>query len=269
MKRAPTILAVFILALAARTSAQVKSGEASMNLNGNVSVGYSDNYSNVTASDHSIIGAGAADLSGSYYNPNFLSFDVQPFYNQSRLNSTFNSLTSASGVNASAKIFSGSNFPGSISYSTAFNSSGSFNVPGLANYTTHGNNDTLAATWGVHLENLPSLNLSFSDGNNAYSVYGANTKGRLHSDTFSATTAYQIAGFNLNGGYQYAGSKIMTPEFLTGELPQQSNSGANSFFLGVGHNLPWNGSFSAAATPRSEAHSSGAAMCRARMPVLA
>ena len=115
-------------------------------------------------SDHSIAGAGAADLTGSYYNPNFLSFDVQPYYNQSRLNSSFQSMTAASGVNASARIFGGSHFPGSISYSAAFNSSGNFNVPGLANYTTHGDTDTLAINWGVHLEDLPSLNLSFSDG---------------------------------------------------------------------------------------------------------
>jgi len=237
-----------MLAVSARTPAQVKTGEASLDLNATISAGYGDNYSNTAGSNHSIGGAGVADLSGSYYNPNFLSFDIQPFYNQSRLNSTFQSLTSASGVNATAKIFGGSEFPGSISYSTAFNSSGNFNVPGLANFTTHGNNDTLAIAWGVHLDDLPKLNLSFSTGNNSYSVYGANTNGQLHSDTFSATTAYQIAGFNLNGGYQHAGSKSLTPEFLAGELPEQADSGANSLFFGVGHNLPWNGSISAAAT---------------------
>ena len=83
-----------------RASAQVKSGEASVNLSGTVSAGYSDDYTNVAGSDHSIVGAGAADLSGIYYNPNFLSFDIQPFYNQSRLNSSFQSITSSSGVNA-------------------------------------------------------------------------------------------------------------------------------------------------------------------------
>jgi hypothetical protein len=248
MKRAFTIQAVFMLALAARMPAQVKSGEASMNLNGTVSVGYSDDYSNVAGSDHSIAGAGAADLSGSYYNPNFLSFDIQPFYNQSRLNSTYQSMTAASGVSASAKIFGGSPFPGSISYSTTFNSSGNFGIPGLANYTTHGNTDTLAVTWGVHLKDLPSLHFSFSNANDTYSVYGANTLGTLHYDTFSATSAYRIAGFNLNGGYQYTGSQTVTPEFLSGEPPEHSNSGANSFFMGVGHNLPWNGSISAGAT---------------------
>jgi hypothetical protein len=236
-----------MLALAPRASAQANAGEASINLNGTLSVGYGDDYSNVAASDHSIFGAGAADLSGSYYNPNFLSFDIQPFYNQSRLNSTFQSMIAASGVSASAKIFGGSPFPGSISYSTTFNSSGNFGIPGLPSYTTHGNADTLAVTWGVHLKDLPSLNFSFSNANTAYSVYGADTLGTLHYDTFSATSAYRIAGFNLNGGYQYAGTQSVTPEFLSGEPSQQSNSGANSFFFGVGHNLPWNGSISAGA----------------------
>ncbi len=248
MRKNVAILALFILAVAPRASAQVNAGEAKLNLNGNLSVGYSDDTTNTAGSDHSIFGAGAANLSGFYYNPGFLSFDVQPFYNQSRLDSTSQSVTAASGVSASAKIFGGSHYGGSVSYSNVYDSSGNFNVPGLANYTTHGNNDVLAANWGLHLVDLPSLNLSFSDGNSSYSVYGANTQGTLHADTFSATTAYHIAGFNLNGGYQYASSKTVTPEFLTAGLTEQSHTGDNSFFFDVGHRLPWNGGISASAT---------------------
>jgi hypothetical protein len=247
VSRNVVILAIFMLALAPRVSAQVNAGEINMNLNGSVSVGYSDDYSNVAGSDHGIAGAGEANFFGSYYNPNFLSFEVQPFYNQSRLNSTYQSLTASSGVNASARIFGGSQFPGSISYSNTYNSSGNFGVPGLPNFTTHGNNDALAVNWGVHLHDLPSLHFSFSNANSDYSVYGANTIGRVHSDTFSVTSAYRIAGFSLNGGYQYSGNKAVTPEFLAGESSQQTNTGANSFFFGVGHNLPWQGSISASA----------------------
>ena len=241
-------LALILLALAARASAQITKGDTSLNLNATVSAGYTDDYSNLATSEHSITGAGSADLSGSYYNPNFLSFDIQPFYNQSRVNSNFQSITSASGVNASAKIFSGSRYGGSVSYTSSFNGSGNFDVPGLANFTTHGNNDVLAITWGLHPENLPSLNFSFSNGNNDYSVYGANTRGTLHSNTFSVTSAYKIAGFNLNGGYQHSDSNTLTPEFLTGQLPERTDTGANSFSFGIGHNLPWNGSFSAEAS---------------------
>ena len=100
----------------------------------------------------------------------------------------------------------------------------------------------------MHLKDLPSLHLSFTNANSTYSVYGADTQGTLHADTFSATSAYHLAGFNLNGGYQYTGTKSVTPEFLGNELTEQDNTGANSFFFGVGHNLPWNGSFSAGAT---------------------
>jgi hypothetical protein len=248
VKKTSLIPAILALALAAPAYAQMTRGETSFNLNGTVSAGYTDDYTNLAGSDHSITGAGSADLFGSYFNPNFLSFDVQPFYNQSRVNSSFQSLTAASGVNASAKIFGGGDYPGSISYSTSFNSSGNFNVPGLANYTTHGDNDVLAISWGVHKDDLPSLDLSFSNASSNYSVYGANTRGDLHSETFSALSTYKIAGWNLNGGYQYNDSHTVTPEFLTGQAAENTTAGANSFSFGAGHNLPWHGSFTAAAT---------------------
>ena len=130
MSKNVAILGVFILAFASCASAQVTHGETSLNLNGTVSAGYSDDYSNLAASDHSVLFGGTADLSGSYFNPNFLSFEIQPFYNQSRDNSTSQSLTDSSGVNLNARIFGGSHYPGSISYSTTLNSSGNFGVPG-------------------------------------------------------------------------------------------------------------------------------------------
>lgn len=247
-------LTILILALAARAAAQVQTGEAKLNLNGTISAGYGDDYTNTLGSDHSIMGAGVADLSGFYYNPNFLSFDVQPFYNQSRLNSSYQSMTGSSGVNARVGIFGGSNFPGAISYTTSYNSSGNFNVPGLANYTTHGNISNLAIGWGVHIDDLPNVNLSFSTGSSAYSIYGVSTQGTMHDDSFSATTTYRIDGFKLNGGYQYSGIKSLTPELVVSELPQQSNSGTNTFFLGVGHNLPGRGNFFASAS-RLDIHS--------------
>lgn len=237
--------ALIVLAFAVPAAAQVAAGEASLNLNGTVSVGYGDDYTNNAGSDHSIAGAGNADLSGYYFNPNFLSFDIAPFYNQSRLNSNYQSMTGASGVSASAKFFSGSPFGGSVSYSATFNSSGNFNVPGLANYTTHGNSETFGVNWGIHLKDYPTLNLSFTNANNGYSVYGAETPGTMHENAFSATSGYHIAGFSLNGGYQYNGNRTLTPEFLAGGPAEPTDSGTQSFFFGVGHSLPFHGAFSA------------------------
>jgi hypothetical protein len=242
------ILAVLVLALAPRAFAQVSAGEAKLNLSGTLSAGYNDDYSNLAGSDHSFVFSGTADSSGYYYNPNFFSFDVQPFYNQSRDNSTFQSITSSSGVTAAAHIFGGSHYPGSISYNATFNGSGNYNLPGLGNYTTHGNNDTLGVTWGVHPEDLPTLDFSFSNTNSNYSIYGANAGGTLHADTFSVTSAYDLAGFRLNGGYQRVGSRTLTPGFLTDQPPQNTRSDINSYSFSVGRNLPGNGNISAVAT---------------------
>jgi len=57
MGRKCVILAVFGLALTARALAQVRAGDASMDLNANVSAGYADDSSNLYGSDHSIMGA--------------------------------------------------------------------------------------------------------------------------------------------------------------------------------------------------------------------
>ena len=56
---------------------QLTAGEnLSMNLNGTFSGGYTGDYGNQIASDHGLTAGGTATFSGSYYNPNFLSFTV-------------------------------------------------------------------------------------------------------------------------------------------------------------------------------------------------
>ncbi len=247
MRSGAILPAILLLALAVSASAQVSVGEAKMNMNSTISFGYTGDYANNAVSDHSFTPSGIADLTGSYYNPNFLSFQIEPFYNQSRVNSDFQSVTAAGGVNATAGIFSGSNFPGSISYSKVYNSSGNnFNIPGQANFTTHGDSDNLALTWGVKLPALPQLHFGFSDGSNSYSIYGANGEGNEHHDGFTAMAAYDIKGFFLSGGYQYTGSRALTPQFLTGEPAQQTNTTDNSLSFTVSHKLPWNGAIAGA-----------------------
>ena len=240
--------ALLFLPLVTSAEAQVKTGEASLNFNGVAAIGYTDDYSNYSGSDHSILGAGSGDFSGFYYTPSFLSFDVQPYYNQSRLNSSFQSISSASGVGAHAVVFGGSHFPFSISYASSYNSTGNFNVPGLANYTTNGNNNDLTLAWAVHYDDLPTLNLSFTDANSDFSVYGSNSRGAAHSKTFSASSSYHLDGFSMNGGYQHAGYNTLSPAVLTGEIPITTDSGENSYYFNIGHKLPLRGSASFAAT---------------------
>src|SRR5664279_1548371 len=130
------------LLLAIPAGAQIRFGETSTSGTGTISSGYTANYGNMTPSNHGWTFGGAATLTGSFHSPNFLSYNVSPYLNQSRANSNFQSISNASGVTASANIFGGSHFPGSVTYSQAYNSQGNFAVPGLANFVTHGNSGT-------------------------------------------------------------------------------------------------------------------------------
>src|SRR5271166_527755 len=93
---APLLLALLLLTLPA--SAQLKIGEVNSTKNGTISAGYTGDYGNQINSDHSLTYGGSGTMSGFYYNPNFVSFTVSPYVNQSRDNSAFQSISNASGV---------------------------------------------------------------------------------------------------------------------------------------------------------------------------
>jgi len=233
-----------------RVEAQVQVGNLNASGNATLSGGYTGDYGNLTSSDHGVTFGGAGTLSGFYYNPNFLSFSVQPYLNQSRENSNYQSISDASGVNASTSIFAGSNFPGSVSYSKTFNAQGNFAVPGVADFTSHGDSQVVNVTWSEIVPKMPTVSVSFLDGNDQYSLYGAD--GDLSSTYRSlfVQSNYRVAGFNLNGSYRDSTNQSQIPEIL-GNPAQSTDSDTSSFSFGIGHSLPFHGSFSASAN-RSE-----------------
>jgi hypothetical protein len=105
------IVQAALVMMASSAYSQVRIGELSTNLRGTVSTGYSADYGNLTSSDHSWVVGGSADYSGSFYNPNFVTFDVSAYLNQSLANSNYQSISNARGVNLSSNIFGGSHFP--------------------------------------------------------------------------------------------------------------------------------------------------------------
>lgn len=225
--------------------AQLKVGESSNNLNGVVSAGYNADFGNLIPSDHSLSFGGSGTLSGYYYNPNFLSYTVNPYMNQARDNSSYQSISNASGVNLSSSIFSGSKFPGTVSYARAYNSEGNYAIPGLANYTTHGNSDTFGVSWSELLPGLPSLSANFQMGSNDYSIYGSNDTGTTKSKSFSLRSGYILSGFNLSAYFTDGNSRANIPLILEGSSqPQLSTSSNLGYGFAVGHQLPLHGAFS-------------------------
>ncbi len=187
---------------------------------------------------------GSATASGYYYNPNFVSYNISPYYGQSRANSDYQSISDSSGVTLASSIFSGSHFPGQVTYAAAYDSEGQFAVPGLPNYTTHGNSDTFGIAWSEFVPGLPSLTASFQRGSNQYSVYGATDNGNSDFHSFNLSSSYLIAGFNLGGSYNNGASNSLIPEVFQGEQTGTITTDNSGFGFNVAHKLPLNGSFS-------------------------
>jgi hypothetical protein len=243
------VIGAIVLALAVSASAQLEVGETSLRLNGNVQAGYSADYSNQAPSDHTLTPGGNADLSGFYYNPNFLSFDAQALYNQSRLNSTDQSVFQTTGFGGAVNLFGGSHFPGTISFTKSFNSEGGYTVPGAGNLTTKGNTQNVGINWGIHLPDLPQVQFHFNDGDSDYSLLGSGENSVAHTKLFGVQATDRLAGFDLDGGYQHSNANEVVPDLFAvqGEQqsqgPQTSNSSNNVFTIGAGHKLPLRGAF--------------------------
>ncbi len=226
------------------SAAQVTIGDdVNLTGNGSVTAGYNGSYGNQIDSSHSLGIGGTAALNGFYYNPNFLSFSVNPYFNQSRNNSNFASITNASGVTLSSAIFSGSHFPGSINYSNNYNTTGNYGIPGIASLNTNGNSQGFGVGWGAFVPGLPTLAFGYQQGNDNYSLYGTNENGASNFRSLFLNSSYNIAGFGLGGGISHGTSNALIPGVVVGGQTANSNSDSTSYVFNVTHTLPWNGTF--------------------------
>lgn len=224
--------------------AQLQLGETSTKGTGTLSSGYTATYGNMTGSSHGWTMGGAGTFSGSFHNPNFLSYNFSPYLNQSRANSNFQSISTASGLNLSANIFSGSRFPGSINYSKAYNSEGNYAIPGLANFVTHGNSDTFGVNWSENLEGKPSFSAGYQTGTSKYNVYGSNDNGSTAFHSVNLHSAYSWEGFNTGAFYSHGNAHSMVPQIVAGQI-LHTRSSTNVYGVNSTHRLPLQGSATA------------------------
>ena len=245
---------LLLLAILPLASAQMQVGDnLQMKANALLTAGYQGVYgdSSQIQSSHGLDFGMNGTLSGSYYNPNFLSFNFSPYYNQSQANSTYQSITGASGFTGTADLFTGSHFPGSVSYRDDYNSTGTFGLAGQPNFTTHGHGDGFGIGWSALLPGLPTLSASYTQGSGSGTVFGTSQETGSDTKLFNLHSTYTIEGFHLNGFYDRDSLHNTYPEFLAGEQETVSNTSTNDFGFGANRNLPINGSFYANYT-RSE-----------------
>ncbi len=246
IRHAGLLLLLALGLLGQRARAQVQVGDdVRMNLSGTLTAGYSGSYGDQIQSNHSLNYGGDALLSGTYYNPNFLSFTINPYYNQSKADSSFQSLTDSSGLIANANFFTGSRFPGYASYNYTRNSTGTFGLPGSPNFTTVGNGYGFGVGWSALLPDWPTFSVSYSQGSGSGNLFGTKEESSSATRTLNLRSSYQIAGWRVSALYSYLNIDSNYPSFLSGETGSNfSDSNGNSFGISGIHNLPWHGSIS-------------------------
>jgi hypothetical protein len=234
-----------LLLAALPAAAQYQYGDAQLTkLSGILGAGYSGAYGNQENSSHELNLNGSASLNGFYYSPNFLSFNLTPYYGENRANSSYRSIDNSSGVGLSSSIFAGSHFPGSVTYSRDYNNSGTFAIPGVPDLTTHGNTQNVGVSWGETLPGLPSLSAFYNRSDNSASLYGTDATSNSASQTFGLRSLYDLDGFRLSASYNHSGSHSELPAFLQSQA-ESSSSTNDGYSVGVSHKLPFNGGASA------------------------
>lgn len=209
--------------------AQMQAGnDVQLNLDGSLSFGYAASDANAQSS-HGLLFGGTGNLSGSYYNPQFLSFTASPFYNQSRSSSNFDSITDSSGVIASANIFSGSHFPGYFNYSKLYNAESNFSIPGIANFKTNGNDQTWGVGWSMNLQNLPQVTVGYQQANSNSNLFGTQSQVNNNFHSLFGNAAYTADGFHLSGGVRHSAGDSQFPQILPGETIQSVNSDTTTY----------------------------------------
>ena len=214
-----------------------------MTANGTINAGYNDNYGSDIESSHGLGFGGVAALNGFFYNPNFINFNINPYYNQSRANSGTGSISDASGVTLNSGIFGGSHFPGSVNYSTAFNSTGNYGIPGISSLNTNGNSQNFGINWGAYVPGLPTLSVGYQMGSSNYNLYGTNESGNAKFNSFNLSSNYNLFGFGLSGGISHGNSDSLIPGVIIGGQTATANSDSTSYVFSVAHQLPWSGNF--------------------------
>jgi hypothetical protein len=236
--RGQILIYVFLLAwLAQPVTAQVEFDGLHMGMAGNIEAGYSGDLSNQGGSDHGLALGGNGFLNGSYYNPSFLSFSVQPYYQRSQANSDGVSIFDTGGYTGNVSIFGGGHFPGQVSFSQVWDSTGSYGIPGEAGLTTKDNSTSFAIGWSELVPGLPMLAASFSRSSGDSSVLGSAAQTNVTTDSYGVHSTYRVAGWGLGASFSHTGSDTNANGIL-GSGEQQIHASESGFGFSAGHTLP-------------------------------
>ena len=245
-----------LLGYALAAQAQLEVGDnLNMTLNGNLAVGYSGDFGD-NGSGHGLFGAGFGQLSGYFYQPGFLSFNVRPYYNRNQDNSSYTSILRDTGVDLTANIFGGSHFPGSVSYSKSFVNGSQFGLPGTTGLSSDSSTRNFSVTWSELLPKLPSLTATYANSASGSTIQGEGGTTDSSSRSFNLISNYRIDGWGITGFLTHQSFNVTLPLFLS-PTNARSDSLGTSYGISTTHALPLSGTFQAEYTRTDYSSESG------------
>lgn len=237
-------VAAVLVAFAAAAFGQIQLGDnTKLSTSGSLGFGYSGLSGNYFPSSHSTGLNASGTLTGSYYNPNFLSFSMQPYYARGQESSGASSISNSKGFSSTANFFSGSRFPGSISYGRDYDTTSQYSLPGTGSLFQTGSGSAFAIGWGAHFSGLPTLSVNYGLNNSNGEVLGTQNWNQNSSRIFRLSSNYKFRGWTMNGSLDRASFSSTMPDFFTGEA-RSGESSSRSYDVSATHNLPLDGSFS-------------------------
>jgi hypothetical protein len=195
-----------------------------MLMNGNLGAVYAGTFGDYTGSSHSLGFGMNGTLEGYYFNPQFLSFQVRPYYDRSQLNTDSQSINRGTGVDGSVNIFGGSHFPGSISYGRNYNHNSEFSIAGVPAVLGDSSTSNFSIGWGALFAGYPTLQASYSIADSTSTLLGTTDQGKSSSKSFNLNSTYSIGGFNLQGTLAHYNTDLVSPDFLSGSAVNSTSS---------------------------------------------
>jgi hypothetical protein len=219
--------------------AQVSWGDLHATADGRLQTIYTGEWGNLPGSDnHSLGFSGIGTIAGDYYNPNFLSFTAQPYYNRAQDNSDLQSITNASGYNGTVNLFRGSHFPGFVGVQQTWNQSGNFGVPGVAGLTTVNNSHGFNVGWSALLPGLPTLSVGFADGGGNSYLLGSSATTDSSSRNFNVSSSYVLGNYAMNGGFIHLINNVDVNGLENGET-DTANLSSNQYHFNLQGPIPY------------------------------
>jgi hypothetical protein len=232
-------LLLFALICTAPLMGQVTVGDdLKLHLRGDFGFSYGGSFGTF-GSGHGTGVVGNGILSGVFYDPRFINFEIRPYYNRNQDTGSIGFINDTEGVTATTNIFSGSKTPGSFIFSKSYGSGSAYGIPGASLYTNDNSTRSFVVNWSLLFPSLPSFTVNYNDTSSSSSLLDTVDVTSGTKD-LNLSTRYRWAGFDLNGVADFTRQHSKTPAFLDTTFAESHSSGS-LYSLQASHALPFNG----------------------------